>query len=109
MEINLLVLQCKELEASKQFYELLGFSFVEEKHGAGPLHYSSQDAGFVFELYPLAKNEAAGNTRLGFSVKDIRQVFSRMAIASQHEFNGKQIYVAQDPDGRKVELSEQEP
>lgn len=107
MEINLLVLRCRELEASKRFYELLGFGFVKEKHHSGPLHYSSQDAGFVFELYPLAENEEAGNSRIGFSVKDIQQVLSQVTITSQHEFNGKQIYVVPDPDGRKVELREQ--
>ncbi len=107
MEINLLVLRCKELETSKQFYEMLGFNFVKERHGDGPMHYSSQDAGFVFELYPLAENEAVGNSRIGFSLKDIQQVLSQVATASQHEFNGRQIYIVRDPDGRKVELSEQ--
>lgn len=107
MEINLLVLRCRELEASKRFYELLGFGFVREKHGDGPLHYSSQDAGFVFELYPLRENEQACNSRVGFSVKDIQQVLSQVAITSQHEFNGKQIYIVRDPDGRSVELREQ--
>ncbi|QPL46824.1 hypothetical protein IT895_03165 [Halomonas sp. A40-4] len=107
MEINLLVLRCKELETSKQFYESLGFTFVKEKHGGGPLHYSSRDAGFVFELYPLAENEAVDNARVGFSVKHIPQVLSQVATESQHEFNGKQVYIVRDPDGRKVELSEQ--
>ncbi|WP_416396463.1 VOC family protein [Allohahella sp. A8] len=107
MQINLLVMRCKELETTRQFYELLGFTFVREKHGGGPLHYSSQDAGFVFELYPLAENDAVGNGRLGFSVKDVQQVLSQLSIANQHEFNGKQIYTVRDPDGRVVELSEQ--
>ncbi|MAM86197.1 MAG: guanosine polyphosphate pyrophosphohydrolase [unclassified Hahellaceae] len=107
MQINLLVMRCKELETTRQFYELFGFIFVKEKHGGGPLHYSSQDAGFVFELYPLAENDAVGNSRLGFSVKDVQQVLSQLSIANQHEFNGKQIYTIRDPDGRVVELSEQ--
>ncbi|WP_433924973.1 VOC family protein [Vreelandella sp. 21] len=107
MKINLFVLRCKELEASKQFYELLGFNFVKERHGDGPTHYSSQDAGFVFELYPLAKNEALDNSRVGFSLNGTQQVLSHVKTVSQHELNGRQIYVAQDPDGRKVELSEQ--
>ncbi|MBZ9559861.1 MULTISPECIES: VOC family protein [unclassified Modicisalibacter] len=107
MNINLLVLRCRELEASKQFYELLGFGFVKERHGDGPLHYSSQDAGFVFELYPLKENEEPGNSRIGFSVKGMQQVLSQVAVASQYEFNGSQVYVVRDPDGRKVELKEQ--
>ncbi|MGP9768627.1 VOC family protein [Halomonas sp. AOP13-D3-9] len=106
MKLNLLVLRCKELETSKQFYELLGFTFVKEKHGGGPSHYSSQNAGFVFELYPLAENETVGNTRVGFSVKHIPQVLSQMATATQQESNGKQVCIVRDPDGRKVELRE---
>lgn len=107
MKINLLVLRCRELEASKRFYERLGFEFVEEKHGDGPLHYASEEAGFVFELYPLAENEQAGHSRIGFSIKDLQQVRSQVAIASQYEVDGKQVYVIQDPDGRKVELKQQ--
>ncbi|BBI51814.1 hypothetical protein HORIV_42350 [Vreelandella olivaria] len=107
MKLNLLVLRCKELEKSKQFYELLGFTFVKEKHGGGPSHYSSQDAGFVFELYPLAENETIGNTRVGFSVSRIPEGLSQVATATQNESNGKQIYIVRDPDGRKIELREQ--
>lgn len=107
MEINLLVLRCKELEMSKQFYELLGFDFVKEKHGNGPMHYSSQVAGFVLELYPLSGNETVGNSRIGFSLKDIQQVLSQVVTAGQYEFNGRKVYVVRDPDGRKVELSGQ--
>ncbi len=105
VEINLLVLRCKELDQSRQFYELLGFSFVREKHGGGPLHYSSQDAGFVFELYPLAESEQVDNSRLGFSVGNIRQVLSQVEVVGQHELGDRQVYVVRDPDGRKVELS----
>lgn len=109
MEISLFVLRCNELDQSKQFYELLGFSFVREKHGGGPLHYSSQDAGFVFELYPLAESEQVDSSRLGFSVGNIRQVLSQVEVAGQHEFCGRQVYVVRDPDGRKVELSDKMP
>lgn len=109
MRIDLLVLRCKKLQASKQFYEQLGFSFVEEQHGRGPVHYSSKDAGFVFELYPLDSSESVDNTRLGFSVEDVGHIVPGLNLAGQYEFGGKQVYVALDPDGRKVELSERKP
>ena len=86
--------------------EILGFNFVKERHGGGPAHYSSQDAGFVFELYPLSKNEALDNSRVGFSLNGIQKVLSHVKTVSRHQFNGRQVYIVEDPDGRKVELSE---
>lgn len=107
MKMNLLVLRCRDLQSSKYFYERFGFLFVKEQHGAGPVHYSSQDAGFVFELYPLSEDEGVGNSRLGFSVEGVGHVLSHLNITGQYELNGKQIYLVRDPDGRTVELSEQ--
>jgi len=109
MGIDLLVLRCGELLASKQFYEQLGFSFVEEQHGCGPMHYSSENVGFVFELYPLVSSESVDNTRLGFSVEGLGNITPDLELVDQYEFGGKHVYIVQDPDGRKVELSEQKP
>lgn len=109
MKIDLLVLRCGELHASKQFYEQLGFQFVEEQHGRGPVHYSSKDAGFVFELYPLGRSELVDNTRLGFSVEGIEHIIPGLNLSGHYEFDGRQVYVVRDPDGRKVELSERKP
>ena len=36
-----------------RFYERLGFPFVKEKHGRGPLHYACDFGGMVLEIYPL--------------------------------------------------------
>ncbi|PXX99640.1 VOC family protein [Halomonas sp. LBP4] len=106
LQINLLVLRCKELEASKRFYELLGFRFLKERHGDGPIHYASQDAGMVFELYPLFENEAVDNTRLGFIIPDLEKVLSHLEIANRHKIAGREVYIVQDPDDRKIELME---
>lgn len=67
---------------------------------------SSQAAGFVFELYPLSGNETGDSSRLGFSVERISHIISGLPLTGQYEFEGRKIYVIQDPDGRKVELSE---
>lgn len=105
MKINLLVLRCKELQVSKQFYELLGFRFVKEQHGDGPVHYSSQDAGFVFELYPLGDGGSLDSSRLGFFLENLSHILPGLDLKGQYQFDGKQIYIVQDPDGRKIELS----
>jgi len=105
MKLNLLVLRCENIEASRKFYEQLGLIFVKEKHGKGVEHYSSCLESLVFEIYPLAKGESPCNSRLGFSIQSIRSLISKIDIHSQYEFNGKINYVVVDPDGRKVEIS----
>lgn len=105
MKINLLVLRCKDLEISRQFYESLGFHFVEERHGKGVAHYSSEDAGLVFELYPLKESEGPDNSRLGFTVRDLQEILTHTTPVAEYEINGKRMYIVQDPDGRKIEIS----
>ena len=41
LTLGLLVLRSSCMEAALTFYRALGLSFVEEKHGSGPVHYSS--------------------------------------------------------------------
>ena len=55
LAVNLLVLRCKDIEVTRRFYEQLGLSFVEEKHGTRPQHYAWESGGFVLELYPAAE------------------------------------------------------
>ncbi len=86
--LKLLVIRCKNIETSKQFYaQQLQVDFVQGKHGTGAVHYSTIMNGVVFELYPLQENQSLDNTRLGFEVKNI----------AEH-------CVVVDPDGRNVEL-----
>ena len=105
MKISLLVIRCKNIDVSKEFYEELGLSFVKEKHGNGPEHYSSEHEDCVFELYPNKGEEPSDNTRLGFKVDNPQETISGLNISGTYEFNGKSIYVIIDPDGRKVEIS----
>jgi len=53
MQLNLLVLRCKNIEVSRKFYEELGLKFIKEKHGKGVEHYSAYIGELVLELYPL--------------------------------------------------------
>lgn len=36
----------------RQFFEMLGLVFVDEKHGSGPAHVSCERNGQVLEIYP---------------------------------------------------------
>jgi hypothetical protein len=40
-----LVIKTSDIDSLKEFYTLLGLQFVQEKHGAGPLHYSTMING----------------------------------------------------------------
>ena len=106
MKVSLLVIRCKDIETSKGFYEGLGLSFVKEKHGNGPTHYSCEHDGCVFELYPNNAKEPKDNNRIGFKVLDTTKIIKETDTLNSYEFNGKTIYVLNDPDGRKVEISD---
>lgn len=112
-KLNLLVLRCRDIETSRLFYEHLGIEFQKEKHGSGPEHYASVFEGMVFELYPLKGDEPVDRSRLGFAVNletDLKESLEAadIEIFSSYEFDGRLIFVVQDPDGRKVELSQSE-
>ena len=106
MKISLLVIRCQDIEVSKDFYQLLGLSFVKEKHGNGPTHYSCEHDGCVFELYPNKGESPQDNNRLGFKVEGLVSIIKNISVTSSYEFAGNIIHVLTDPDGRKVEISE---
>ncbi|QDU14357.1 Glyoxalase-like domain protein [Gimesia maris] len=113
-KLNLLVLRCRDIEVSRVFYEHFGIVFEREQHGSGPVHYAAVFEGMVFELYPLKEGESADRSRLGFAVNletDLRESLDAagIEIVSSYEFDGRLIFVVQDPDGRKVELIQSEP
>ncbi len=105
MKLSLVVIRCKDIDVSKEFYERLGLQFIKEKHGNGPEHYSSEYECTVFELYP-SNEKPTDNTRLGFQINNLEVALQALTISSEYKFNGKTIYVVVDPDGRKVEISE---
>ena len=99
----MLVLRCSDLEISKAFYEKLGFCFEQEQHGNGPVHYASDENGFVFELYP-AKEGETDRTRVGFEISGLGEKLAHFESYDTYEYHGMQIPIITDPDGRKIEL-----
>ena len=108
--LNLIVLRCANIRLTKQFYELLGLEFVEEKHDEGPVHYSSKIGGCVFELYPVRRGQDPCNNRLGFGVNDLESLLREMhelgvEIPVRSINDGPtQVAIVRDPDNRNVEL-----
>jgi lactoylglutathione lyase len=115
--IGLIVLRSGSVEASLAFYRAIGLSFIEEKHGSGPVHYSCVLGPTVIEIYPGEAQEpqdyrGSGSTLLGFKVASLDAVLDTMKMmgapvltAPKRSAWGRRAIV-QDPDGRAVELSE---
>jgi hypothetical protein len=113
ISVNLLVLRCKDVESTRAFYEKVGLTFTKEKHGAGPEHYAWENNNFVLELYPLAENQSPDNVRLGFSTPLLADVSGNVLHRSDvtvlkppYATADRVVMLLQDPDGRKVEISQ---
>lgn len=105
IRLNYLVLRCRDLSGTKRFYEALGLSFQEEKHGAGPIHFSTCISGVVVELYPL-RDDTASTTdpcRIGITVDSVSNVVPVLETLGMEQYA---TLCFRDPDGRIVELSE---
>jgi catechol 2,3-dioxygenase-like lactoylglutathione lyase family enzyme len=111
-QFNLLVLRSPDIERAAAFYRRLGFEFTRHAHGSGPMHYASESAGFVFEIYPLKPNSPPTNsTRLGFRVGSVDDMFRHLGEAGAEIISppadsewGRRA-VIKDPDGHVIELS----
>ena len=113
--LKLIVLKTLQLDCLLAFYSTLGIRFVEERHGTGPLHYSAIVGGTVIEIYPAtASNSVDSDVRLGFDVANVMGTIEAMRMAgSQIISEPKKSQwglraVVRDPDGRAVELYQQE-
>ena len=109
--LNLLVLRCRDLEASRRFYESLGMQFSSHAHGSGPRHYAHEDDRGVFELYPAADGTVGDRTALGFGFADLHEAFARLAASGYEPQPIRQnpwgrTFVVRDPDDRRVEIKE---
>lgn len=119
--LSLVVLRSGDLEASLAFYRALGLELVEERHGAGPIHYSCDFGGLgslVLELYAarLGSSESlelsAEAMMLGFRVPsleaalaELRQLGVEPKAAPKDSAWGRWVSVV-DPGGRTVQISE---
>ena len=113
LTVKLLVLRCKDIEATRRFYEQLGLAFVEEKHGAGTQHYAWESGGFVLELYPAADGQVPDNVRIGFSIPLLADLSGNLRhspvvniLKQPYATADRLAMLLQDPDGRKVEVSQ---
>jgi lactoylglutathione lyase len=119
LSINLLVLRTAQLEPMLKFYTTLGLKFVEEQHGSGPVHYSTQVDNVVLEIYPgndgvAPDRKNGGATLIGLTVVSLDTVLNELSELGVTSLSppktsawGRRAVVL-DPDGRAIELTEQQ-
>lgn len=111
VRFGFVALRCADLEASTAFYELVGLVFVEEQHGNGPRHLSSEIDGVVVELYPAtATGDRADLATIGLIVPDLDEVEQRLQEGghSTQRAADQATVVTSDPDGRRVRITKVE-
>jgi len=111
--LNLIVLYTKDIEALLKFYSAIGLTFVQERHGAGPVHYSCELGGsLVLEIYPTTAQSNGSSIRLGFTVISLYRRLVELKkmdikiLKYPKDTAEIQTVVMLDPDGRVVELTE---
>ncbi|MGH9753400.1 MAG: VOC family protein [Blastocatellia bacterium] len=115
--LSLLVLRTARMGACLEFYRRLGLAWVEEKHGKGPVHYSSSSNGIVIEIYPetqkgMMELGAERTIRLGFTVEslvatlELLETVGARVLRSPAITQWGHVAVVLDPDGREVEINE---
>jgi lactoylglutathione lyase len=114
MELRLLVVRTTDIARLADFYSLLGLTFDYHKHDKSPYHYSATIGKTILEIYPLAKGqtEADKELRLGFAVNDLAATIQLLKL-KETEFLSEPMHtdygfmtIIKDPDGRKIELYE---
>lgn len=113
MKLNLLVIRVADLAKSRAFYEALGLSFHEERHGSGPIQLAAKLDGSVLELYPMTSSSLTTiGARFGLLALGIEGIVDRaltaggsLVTAAADSPWGRRAVVA-DPDGHKIELTE---
>ena len=71
--LKLIVLKTNDVGALRGFYTRIGFQFVEEQHGRGPVHFSAAPGDGILEIHPLPEHAIAdGTTRLGIAGRHSR-------------------------------------
>jgi hypothetical protein len=108
--LNLLVLRSRDIEATRAFYECLGFAFTKHKHGSGPEHFAHEDEAGVLELYPAGEHQRPDTAGLGFRANDLEHVASSLgALGFEQRPMAPQpwgtSFMVRDPDARRVEIT----
>jgi lactoylglutathione lyase len=115
--MNLIVLRTNTIETMLAFYRALGLDFVQEQHGTGVIHYSTQLADVVLEIFPAEAGQAldrkaGGATMIGIKVQSVDAVVAvlqnmgiQLLSPPKDSTWGRRATVL-DPDGRLIEITQ---
>lgn len=108
LSFNLIVLSVQDIEKSKNFYSCLGLNFIQEQHGNSPMHYACNLNDIVLELYPSSNNfPIEKSVRLGFSVKNLKDTKKILLKNNIKLIDQDNLIIIEDPDGRKVFITQE--
>ncbi len=117
-EMASLVLYAGDPAATAAFYRAVGLALADEDHGEGPVHFATELGPVHFAIYPAGAPGRAADRRSGGSVFPGFYVASLDAAAEAVARSGAAVLsaheqmpwgcriVAQDPDGRPVEINQ---
>jgi len=117
-EMASLVLFAASPSATAAFYRALGLVLEDEHHGEGPLHFATELGPVHFAIYPAEAPGRAGERRsggsvfAGFYVESLDRVTEALTAADALVLAGHEPMpwgcriVAEDPDGRAVEINQ---
>jgi lactoylglutathione lyase len=110
--LNLVVIRSADIDRAVTFYRMLGMRFTQHSHGNGPVHYTSETADLVFELYPLASRQMPTIAmRLGFQVDDLDRLVVELGeigvniLSPPQDSPWGRRAVVKDFDGHTIELT----
>ena len=116
-ELGALILFTDKLEDSVAFYRTLGLPLKTEDHEGGPKHFACELGPTHFAIFEGDPGEtpafrSAGSAMPGFAVESIEEAHKAIeklgaAIIQQPtEYPWGPRMLAEDPDGRSVEIFE---
>ncbi len=106
------MIRSADINRAVEFYQAIGLRFSRHAHGSGPEHYCSEDAGVVFEIYPLQSGKSPTiETRLGFAVESVDATVASLSAIGARVVSepadspwGRRAVLA-DFDGHRVEIT----
>jgi lactoylglutathione lyase len=119
-EVASLVLFADRPTVTAAFYRALGLVLEDEDHGEGPVHFATELGAVHFAIYPAEGPGRAGERRsggsvfAGFYVESLDRATEALAevgapvLTSHEEMPWGCRIVAEDPDGRAIEVNQRE-
>jgi catechol 2,3-dioxygenase-like lactoylglutathione lyase family enzyme len=110
-------MKVKRLDHTRRFYEALGYTLVEEQHRTGPIHFSVDFGGCVYEFYPAEIGSHVAPPKGDFWIVDVRRFDDVLRVANDLDLDRDPVKyydpeqklrsaIFEDPDGRRILVRE---